>query len=65
MAYKNKAELLDEAEALGLVVEEDMTREELIGMIEDAEDQAQPGAGPAEAGGNLGFPGQPGEAPPG
>lgn len=76
MAYKSKAELADEAEALGIDVGADWTREDII----DAIDAVSPGAEPrddepvpdataeaapvAEAGENLGYPHQPGSAPP-
>lgn len=62
MAYQSKADLADEAAELGIEVDPDWTREELIAAIEAAD--SDPGDERAEPeGGNLGFPGQPGEAP--
>lgn len=57
MPYKSKADLLDEAEGLGLDVNDDMTRDEILAVLE--------GAGDVEdtAGDNLGFPHQPGMPP--
>lgn len=74
MAYQSKAELAAEADRLGITVDPDWTREELLDAIEahegadsdEADGEAADGdEAPAAAGSNLGWPHQPGEAPPG
>lgn len=74
MAYQSKAELLEEAQSRGLDVTEDNTREDIIAALDEADNAAldadeTPVVAPetppeAAAGENLGFPAQPGMAPP-
>lgn len=71
MSYQSKPDLIKDALKLGVEIDSNWTREQIQAAIDEFS-AAQPGAVEDDepklkhlAGGNLGFPHQPGEAPAG